>query len=269
MRRFSIGCLVATAVSSALPAQTPGQAALLARAQARGALIYAYDQAAWHGTDDLFAKLPHPEERVGGYVVDGPASAPRLVFYDKMASKAVYVAHFAGNRLTDAKLLGDADDVSLSPLDHRLIAARATASRALAADRSVFTCAAKPFNTVVLPPDTAEGPVSVYFLTPQTSNDAIPFGGHYQVDVDAAGRAGTVRPFSKSCIAAPTHPKLPKGSTPSMFVVTSVLDAVPTEVHVFASLALRLPVGVVTGGTAPQVWPVTGGTIGAPITIKR
>ena len=269
MYRLVPSCLLAGLLTSSVSAQDPDEAARLARARARGALLYAYDRAAWHGTDDLRTKLPGFAQRVGGYIVDGPAAAAHLTFFDKNANRAVYVARFAGEKLIEGKVLGSADDHTLSPLDLKMIAALATARQAMAADRAVFACAPQPFNTVVLPPDTAEGVIAVYFLTPQTSNDAIPMGGHYEVDVDAAGRAGAVRPFSKSCIAAPTHPKLPKGAKPSMFFITSLLDSTPTEVHVFSSMALGLPIGVGTVGPPARLWPVTGTSIGAPVTLKR
>ena len=62
------------------------EAAAVRQAEQRGAMIYAYDQAAWHGTDDLRAKMPDFAGKVGGWIVDGPAEAPELVFYDKNAA---------------------------------------------------------------------------------------------------------------------------------------------------------------------------------------
>lgn len=267
--------MLALALGASAPGDapiTPAEQAAVARASERGALIYAYDQAAWHGTDDMFAKLADAAdaaEKIGGYVVDGPADAPRLVFFDKARTKAVYVARFERGRLIEGKVLGPGDDASLSPLDLRMIAALTLARTALAADKTVFTCADKPFNTVVLPPPTPDGPVAVYFLTPQTSNDAIPFGGHFEVDVDVAGHAGPVRRFSNACLAAPTHPKLPKGGKATFFAITHQLDPTPTEVHVFSSLAMHLSVLVATPGPPARIWPVEGTRIGAPVMLKR
>lgn len=133
----------------------------------------------------------------------------------------------------------------------------------------MFTCAAKPFNTVVLPPSSANAPVSVYFLTPQTTNDAIPFGGHYEVDVDAAGRSSAVRRFTNSCLAMPTHPNLPKGAKPDSLVVSHLLDPTPTEIHVFSSLAMHLAVLVATPGPPPRLWTVQGTQIQDPVLLKR
>lgn len=259
--------LAGPAAASGPAPVTPVDQAAVARASARGTLMFAYDQAAWHGTDAMLAQLPDASATVGGYIVDGLADAPRLVFYDKSATRAVYVAQFDGGRLASGRVLGTGDDTALSAIDRRLIGAVAAARTALAADKAAFTCTAKPFNTVVLPPETPDGPVAVYFLTPQVSNDAIPFGGHYEIDVDAAGHAGPVRAFSRSCIAAPTHPALPAGATPTMFVISDPIDATPTEVHVFSSLALRLPVGVLTTTPMPRLWPVMGARIAPPLAV--
>lgn len=54
------GYLTATialfAATPALAQITSGDQAALDRARTRGELIYWYDQAAWHGTDDMLAK---------------------------------------------------------------------------------------------------------------------------------------------------------------------------------------------------------------------
>ena len=85
MYRLVVSCLLAGLLTSSVTAQNSDEAARLARARARGALLYAYDRAAWHGTDDLRTKLPDFAQRVGGYIVDGPAAAAQLTFFDKGA----------------------------------------------------------------------------------------------------------------------------------------------------------------------------------------
>jgi hypothetical protein len=64
----------------------------------------------------------------------------------------------------------------------------------------------------------------------------------------------TTRPFTRSCLNMPARP--PQGSTPSMLVVSHLLDPEPTELHVFTSLTSRLPVGVVTPDR--RLWTVNG-----------
>jgi hypothetical protein len=123
-----------------------------------------------------------------------------------------------------------------------LIAAQHTAFDALLKS-AASRCVDKPFNTVVLPPETPGGPILVYFLTPQTSTTALPFGGHYLVPVAADGTAGPLRAFTKSC------GQLEKGEGKDKavaLVVTHLLDPTPTEIHVFTMLAAQLPLFVTT-----------------------
>jgi hypothetical protein len=252
--------LVASVPSSATAqtALTPADQAAIRQASDRGAMIYAYDQAAWQGTDDMLAKIPHPEQAVGGWIVDGPAAAPELVFFDKDQAHphAVYVADFKDNRLVSSRVLGASDNTSLSADRVRLIHARAIAIAALEAGK-VPRCSGSPYNTVVLPPAAPGEPVLVYILTPQTNNATIPFGGHYLIPVSAEGKAGEIRHFAKSCAVFPMTQK-GKG-TPEAAFITHLLDPTPTEIHVFSSLTLHLPVYV--GTTDKRVWEVAGDRI--------
>jgi hypothetical protein len=224
----------------------------------RGRLIYAYDQAAWHGTDDLVKKLPDYPSRVSGWIVDGPADAPHLVFYDKDDTDphAVYVADFRGTELSSSRVLGPADDRSLSPARKAMIAARRAAVEALAAAK-VRACKDQPFNTVVLPPSAPGDPTLVYILTPQTDPKAVPMGGHYRVEVAGDGRAGKPRKFTNACMEMPFADE--RGRRPVALGITHLLDPTPTEIHVFTSLATGLPIFV--GTKDGRMWTVDGNGI--------
>jgi hypothetical protein len=240
--------LWAFAPADAAPAtlrMTEAEAGLAQRALDRGKLIYAYDRAAWHGTDDLREKLPDFPDRVGGWIVDGPAEAPRLIFYDKDEAdpRIVYEAGFSGSRLVSSRVLEVGDDRSLSPARKAMIAARRAAIDSVAAAKSGFCNEGSP-NTVVLPPAVPGGPTLVYVMTPQRVIKAIPMGGHYLVEVAADGRAGKPRPFTKGCLELAFENEA--GEKPAALFVTHLLDPVPTEIHVFSSLAAALPIIVVT-----------------------
>lgn len=234
------------------------EAAALKAAVERGRLLYAYDQAAWHGTDDMLTKVKEPQSKIGGWIVDGQPGATELVFYDQNPADphAVYVASFNGSKLLSARVLGPEDDRSLTAPRKRMIAAVQSASAAIDA-AEVQRCADSRFNTVVLPPATANEPISVYFLTPQTDLKTIPFGGHYRIDVSADGKAGPIRAFTKSCIALPIAPPAKaKDAKSPILTITHLLDRTPTEIHVFSSLVARMPVMVVTGTS--KIWAVDG-----------
>jgi hypothetical protein len=221
----------------------PTEQATIDRAMARAQLIYWYDQAAWHGTDDMLAKARDIANRIGGWIVDGPADAPTLIFYSRDAQQMpLYLARFEQHRLVEGRKLGEADAALLTPERRRLIAAVAAARAALTA-AGVPCCVDKPFNTVALPAAAPGESIAVYFLTPQTDTASIPMGGHFLVDVDATGKAGPIRRFTNGCMSIPTTG--PKGK-PVALTVTHLLDPVPTELHGFSAMAARLPLIVIT-----------------------
>jgi len=233
----------------------PAEQAAIDLALSRGQTLYAYDQAAWHGTDDLLTRIKDPEKRVGGYIVDGPASAPTLIFFDRGQADphAVYIARFRDNKLVSGRMLGDKDDRTLSPARKAMIAARARGLAAWQAAKPLYCGTAHP-NTVVLPPERAGGPYLVYVMTPQTENNAWPFGGHFRVEVNADGTTGASRSFTRSCITVDVGSKKPEA-----LMITHSLDPVPTEIHVFTALSAHLPIAVAT--SAQRVWWVTGTSI--------
>ena len=234
-------------------------APLLDRAIKRGDMIYAYDQAGWHGTDDLMAKAKAAgvwdtlAPTIGGWIVDGDKHKPTAIFYDKSEQpKAVYIASFDedGEKLVSSRLLGPGDDRTIAPDRLKLIAAR-NAGRAAFAAAKLPRCSESPYNTVVLPPETPGGPTLVYLLTPQTQKDNYPVGGHYLIEIAADGTAGAPRPFTKSCIALGA----PDGKKPVALVVSHLLDPVPTEIHVFTMRAARLPLYVATSQNG-KIWAI-------------
>ncbi|HEX5182486.1 MAG TPA: hypothetical protein VFW19_04965 [Allosphingosinicella sp.] len=258
-----LAAFAAPAAAPAAPATPPAalpmsdaEAAAVHRAEERGVIIYAYDQAAWHGTDDLAAKMPDLATRIGGWIVDGPKETPEIVFFDKDEADphAVYVADFRDNHLVSSKLLGPNDDRTLSESRKRLIAARRTATQALVRS-GLGACKPQPFNTVVLPPATPGGSTLVYFLTPQTRTDAVPLGGHFLVEVGPDGKAGAPRRFTNSCLEMPLNP--PGQARPVGLGVSHLLDPVPTEIHVFTSLTIHMPLFVDTE-PSNSLWEVDG-----------
>lgn len=232
-------------------------AAALRQAETRGALIYAYDQAAWHGTDDFRLKAASMRPEPGGWIVDGPADAPELVFIDRNTTdpKALYIADFKNGKLVNGKILGDGDDRSLTPARKQMVEALRIARQTIG-EAKLTPGTKAPFNTVVLPPEIPGGPTLVYFLTSQTELKTIPFGGHYLVPVAADGKAGSIRAFTKSCINLPfpASGKARISGTPAAITITHLLDPTPTEIHVFSAAAARLPVLVATSDH--RLWEV-------------
>ncbi len=257
--------LAALALFAAMPAasQTADEAATVDRAMARAHRIYWYDQAAWHGTDAMLAGARDLADRIGGWIVDGLAEAAELIFYSRDADPVpLYLARFEKGKLTTSRRLGPDDTGLMTPGRRRLVAAIASARSALL-QSGAQRCSARPFNTVALPPHTPDGPISVYFLTPQTEVDTIPMGGHYLFEVDRAGKAGPMRRFTTSCLAIASPGSKSK---PVALTVSHMLDPVPTEIHGFSAMAARVPVIVFTPDKRMwQVRPAASGPMASLI----
>jgi len=219
-------------------------------------MLYIYDQAAWHGADDIRAHFPSLLNEAVGYVVTGDESHAELVFFDGPKSRAVYRAAVANGRILKSGPASP-DRVELTQLERRMIDAK---DKALAAfkEANVGVCAEAIPNLAALPPDTPGGPIIVYLMTPQINPNTFPLGGHYSVEVHSDGSTGQVRRFTNSCVDMPRNQR-PEGE-PAPFVITHLLDPTPTEIHVFTSLASNVPLVVLTHPRG-RMWVVDGNSV--------
>lgn len=236
---------------------TPVEAAAIELAIERGQLMYVYDQAAWHGTDDMVAQMKASGNyeklapTIGGWVVDGPADAPVVTFFskDESAPRAVYRATMTAGGAKVAR--GELSGGALTPAQLALAKA-VRAARAKAGEQKIGLCNDRNPNSVALPPAAPGGPTLVYFMTPQTQAETWPMGGHWRFEVDADGNVVQSRKFANSCISVGGVP--PNGaSRPAALFISHVLDPTPTEIHVFTMLSSGIPVAV---GTKDQVWMI-------------
>jgi len=232
----------------------------------RGQLLYAYDQAAWHGTDAMLAEaksrgltdaLP---AMIGGWIVRGAANDPIVVFFDKNAGdpKAVFVVQLSdgGQRVVSSHFVENGQNAKIDAEARLIIEARNIAVASMA-DTEITRCSPGSFNTVVLPPDPLSGSIIVYLLAPQDKIDEVHFGGHYRVEVSSDGKAKPAHAFTKACVDMPTS-QAP--NHPVALIVTQLLDPLPTEISVFTMLAAQLPLYVMTPPDG-RTWSVesTGG----------
>jgi hypothetical protein len=243
----------AAAQDNQTPPPSPEEIAAMQLALDRGQLLHEYDQAAWHTTDAMNEDIDPGASGVNGWVVT-PRNDGWLVTYwkrDGNGFAGVYSAVWTGRRVKDRAVLeGSAGRLSEGQV-RQIRALQAVDVSGLA------RCADAPFNAVVIP-NGEDGEILVYVMTPQTSANALPFGGHYRFTV----RDGVVieqRSFTRSCLNVALEG--PEGSDELVAVTVShLLDPVPTEVHVFSVFAARKPVFVATTANE-RVWvaEISGG----------
>ncbi|NEX94918.1 hypothetical protein [Caulobacter sp. 17J65-9] len=262
MIRKLASAALAAGLLAAAPSARAGDDEALTHASERGRLLYAYDQAAWVSSDEMLRVIAKPDKAgVRGYVVEPLADGTlRAIYYgfDGATPKAVFTADVRGSKVVARHRFAAGEDAALSPTAVALIRAR-DAATAEAERKRLGACAKAAFNTVALPAQRADAPVPVYLLTPQVAQNQFPFGGHYEIDVAADGAIAAQRGFTKSCLTM--SPGGGSGGAPAGVMVSHLLDATPTEIHVFQSLSMRLPVYVVTG--EDKLWLVDGDKITA------
>ena len=240
---FAFPLLASQAAAAAPPTRMSlDEQAQLQLSLDRGAMLYTYDQAAWHSTDALVEDLTKTETgNVRGWVVTRESGLDKATYFglDGNTPYRLYSASWDGKAITARDKADPARREPLSAEELRL-------ARALLVARPVASkfarCGPSPFNTVTLPGKTETDPILIYFMTPQTKKDSYPLGGHYRVEV----RDGTVvsdRAFTKSCLKLSVLAPV-AGGKPKALVVTHLLDTVPTEIHVFHVFASSLPLYV-------------------------
>ncbi|WP_428631946.1 hypothetical protein [Sphingopyxis sp.] len=233
---------------------SPADQQLLQQSASIGTILYALDKAARVSTDALLEKMDRAQlAGPGGYVIErASGSALRATYFRGVGkdARAFFVAEVEGEELLRSELLPA--PVPLTARQAELAAAREAAAK-IAVAEGYKPCSAAPFNTVVVP--SSDGPIGVYLLTAQTTAASYPIGGHFRVVVGPDGEKWSSRPFSASCLNLDL-PKLPTGSEPVALVTSNRLDPVPTEIFVFASHSLGLPLYVATNDQ--RLWQVDG-----------
>ena len=243
--------------AASVRAQTPEEQQRLDWTVQRGRLLYEIDRAAWVTTDDLRTRAPDlSSSGIRGWTVERDGAGYSVIFDagEGDARVAAYRARVENNRVVTAELIPAAARPPLTALQRRLADARAIAVRA-----PIRACARSGLNIAAIPPETPDGPLDVYVLTPQVQAGAYPMGGHSRVTISVAGEILSYRAFTNSCLNLTNETAGSQGRPEALFV-THLLDPIPTEIHVFMSIWIGLPIFVGTG--EPQrVWSVEGDRI--------
>jgi hypothetical protein len=233
------------------------------RASERGHQIFVLDEAAWVSTDEMLRKLPDPRAAgVAGWIVEEQPDHLRSTYYRLKDRQpvALFTADTRGRTVISSRVLGSDDETRLTPVEMSMVQARDVASR-----QAAIRCTDGPMNTVVIPPSSVDQPIDVYVLSAQVRPNEYPFGGHQMFRIDGKGEITFQRKFTNACLNVPPTPA--GSSKPEALFVTHLLDTTPTEIHVFTSLAVGLPVYVATPVSIPpnseahRLWKVDGEAI--------
>ena len=237
---------------TAQPLSPEQEDAALRAAEATGLALYRHDHAAAVATDAIL-KLPaaKSDARVRGWVTEAQLDHQiQVTFVDQNAAALYRVLVSQEGRAGTPAVL----DPPAAPTAYEAGAARATA----AARAATFERCAQRYNTVVLPGPGKTGENWLVYLLPGTNrSDLVPIGGTYRMDVES-GVVARQRGFTRTCIALQIERK--PDAEPVAMMISHLLDATPTEAHVFWSLWAKMPMIVVT---APQgtAWAIEGGSI--------
>lgn len=223
-------------------------------AERTGALVYAYDQAAWHSTDKFMAEMKSkmPANMRGYIVVPDQGNRLRAIYYAEDGDKLVAIRSYSVAGKRSIQLLTAETGSPLSPLTLRMIAARDAALR-FASDNALPICAKASPNTVVLPPNENDQ-ISVYVLTPQVENGQFPAGGHYRFVFDNQNQLLTHRKFAEGCELITV-----KQQGFGIIILDHKMDDHPTEIHAFLSRSIPFPMTIVT--PKRDVWFATNGKL--------
>lgn len=239
-------CLSASAQDE-LPTELPPaeESVALASSASVGMAVYRHDQAASVATDTALAlRKFKKDKRVKGWITEQQGEQIVVTFLDDTPA-ALYRVSVAGGVPGPVVVLNAPTPLSV----HESGAASARS----AAFRSGFQPCAKTYNSVVLPGTDASEDWTVYLLPATTRSDLVPFGGTYRFGIRDS-QVVSQRGFTRTCITLQTGPKV------EGLMITHLLDAIPTEAHVFWSLWAKKPIYV---ATAPNgtVWAVDGDKI--------
>ncbi len=226
--------------------------AALTQAEMIGAALYRHDKLVWWGSDALFADPGFPRGvPMGGWTVDIQEEG-QVHFFSRSDEGVRRIAtvecESSGPKSCVVKLV--TPPAAPTPEQSVILRARRTAY-----ESPKFVRKTERYNDVVLRGQTYGHGDSwlVYMLAASPDAYVMMLGGHYRFIISADGsEVESVRELSTSLIA------MPKQKNSVAAVVSHVLDPVPIESHVWASLMYAQPLFV---ATSTGMYEVDGGKI--------
>jgi len=224
---------------------TRAERAALDAAVQRGRLLGLIDRSGRFATQDMLSRISDPNAAgITGWIAEPEGNGVTVTFYaDSDAGPVtVYRANILGGRVVSRDVhITPAARPPLNPVQARMAAARAATGRL-----ENRPCAGEDFNVFVVPPASADGPIDVYQISPQTRRGFYFLGGHFKTSIAADGSVASQRGFTNACLdTAVAEPAA--GARPAPIAVTHLLDPLPQDIHVFLSIWTGHPLVVVAG----------------------
>jgi len=203
----------------------------LAQITARGRMLFAYDQAAWHASDAVMAAHPR-EEDLGRFVAQKTAEGWTVAFGRLNEARDAFLVSVLA---TQGKT---AEEFTVKKFDapERDTGFYFAAAKAIETTLPDFHGANRRYNVAVLP--AGEGRLYVYFVPAQTENGIFPLGAdaRYLVSADGATIVEK-RQLHKGLI--PTGGPVPPGATVVGGSHSHVLSDIPEDTDVFYVLTRK------------------------------
>lgn len=246
-----------TAPPAAPPLQlTAAHRAAIAESIRRGRLIAAIDRAGAVTTRDMLSRIPDPAAAgIVGWVAEPEGNGLTVTYYAREGDNysAVYRSQMLGGRAVSPQVFEAGSRPALTGNALRMAQAHAAVGDL---DRPVCGTG-RDFNTIILPPASADAPVLVYRLSPRMAAETVPAGGHYRTEVAADGTVGQTVALADECTELRLTPAA-AGQRPRPLVANARDSVIPGELFVFLSLWSGRPLAVATGTGAVRMWGVTG-----------
>ncbi|HMN35309.1 MAG TPA: hypothetical protein PKE36_07855 [Chiayiivirga sp.] len=230
----------------------PEEAAAIASAERIGESLFRHDRAAAVATDAALRIRGFKRNKTlrGWITTEHADDGIDVVFFG--GTDEASPAEFYRVAVDSSGAVRGKPRISTPPLP--LQGAELAAARAhLMAESVEFTPCSNQYNSVTLPADEGSERWSIYFLPGTKKGGVVPIGGSQRVSVDLATGETQIRPYTRTCVTLQNDPRA------VALMMTHLLDAVPTEVHVFWSLWVGKPIFLSTpDGT---LWSVEGSTV--------
>jgi hypothetical protein len=213
--------------------QAPATPDQLAAITQRGRNLYAYDQAAWHGTDAARALLGNDSTGLQDYIARKTSSGWEVDFGTLDSGAAAFLIR-AQAQSTDGRHF--TAQVFAPP--HSETGFLVTAARAIATAKGVFVPEeGYAYNVAVLPND--DGTLYVYLYPAQAKLNVYPVGGdtRYTISADGTKILETHRMHKNILLAKTASPIGPNGGRLVANSFKEVLADVPQDSDVFHVLA--------------------------------